>query len=151
MFWGRGNGWVIAGLAMVLNDLPKDYKTRAKFEQQFREMSYKFKSLQQGDSLWTSNLLDPGEHPRGESSCSALALYGLAWGINAGVLSRDVFGPVVEKGWARLSQNVSAAGKLGYVQKVSDGPGAFGPEDTQIYAAGAYLMAGCEMYKYLKQ
>ena len=24
IFWGRGNGWVIAGLAMVLKEYPKD-------------------------------------------------------------------------------------------------------------------------------
>ncbi|WP_295125261.1 glycoside hydrolase family 88 protein [uncultured Chitinophaga sp.] len=147
VFWGRGNGWVIAGLAMVLNDLPKEYSNRAKFEQQFREMAYKMKSLQRKDGLWASNLLDPGTAP-GESSATALITYALTWGVNNGLLDKATFGRPVETAWLRLVQNVNAEGKLGYVQKVSDAPGGAGPDDTQIYAAGAFIMAGCEIFRF---
>src|SRR5581483_10769118 len=41
IFWARGNGWVIAGLARVLELLPKDHPARPRFEQQYREMAEK--------------------------------------------------------------------------------------------------------------
>lgn len=150
VFWGRGNGWVLAGLAMVLNDLPRDYETRSLFEAQFREMATKLKSLQNADGMWTSNLLDSGSQPQGESSATALITYGLAWGINNGILDKSTYGKCIESAWSGLCHNVDSYGKLGYVQRVSDSPGAFGKDDTQVYASGAFLMAGCEMLRYLK-
>src|SRR5438045_6383027 len=39
VFWGRGNGWVMAGLVRVLQYLPAAHPDRPRFEQQFREMA----------------------------------------------------------------------------------------------------------------
>jgi unsaturated rhamnogalacturonyl hydrolase len=38
VFWSRGNGWVLAGLAFVLERMPADYPDRAKYEKQFKEI-----------------------------------------------------------------------------------------------------------------
>lgn len=35
VFWSRGNGWVLAGLALVLQRMPADYLDRPKYEVQF--------------------------------------------------------------------------------------------------------------------
>ena len=45
VFWSRGNGWVMAGLARVLEDLPKDNPSRPRFVRQFREMAEKIVTL----------------------------------------------------------------------------------------------------------
>ena len=45
IFWSRGNGWVLAGLALMLTDLPKDYPTRKFYENLFFKgffMRFKF-------------------------------------------------------------------------------------------------------------
>ena len=146
LFWGRGNGWVIAGLARLLEDMPEDYVNRAKFEQQYKEMAHKLLSLQQEDGLWRASLIEPEYLDIGESSGSAFFIYALAWGINNGYLDK-IHQPAVEKGWKALCGNVNASGRLGYVQKVGHAPDPFYEDEWQVYATGAFLLAGCEMYR----
>src|SRR5579863_9330914 len=57
IFWSRGNGWVIAGLAEVLEAMPPDYSSRPKYVEQFQQMASKMKSIQGGDGLWEPGLL----------------------------------------------------------------------------------------------
>ncbi len=86
IFWSRGNGWVIAGLARLLEDMPKDYENRARFEQQYLEMAHKLLGLQDEDGLWRVSLIDPAYLDMGESSGSSFFTFALAWGINNGLL-----------------------------------------------------------------
>jgi rhamnogalacturonyl hydrolase YesR len=39
IFWGRGNGWVLAGLARVLEHMPDDYPHRPRYEELMRQMA----------------------------------------------------------------------------------------------------------------
>ncbi len=39
IFWSRGNGWVLGGLALILQDMPKNYKHRAFYETLFKDMA----------------------------------------------------------------------------------------------------------------
>ncbi|MBR2066316.1 MAG: glycoside hydrolase family 88 protein, partial [Kiritimatiellae bacterium] len=48
-FWGRGMGWVLAGLPLVVRELPDDLRTRPWFEGLFKEMCEKVKTLQRSD------------------------------------------------------------------------------------------------------
>ncbi|HEU5071232.1 MAG TPA: glycoside hydrolase family 88 protein [Verrucomicrobiae bacterium] len=64
---GRGNGWVMGGLVRVLQYLPEDHPSRARFIQQFREMADKVLACQQPDGLWRSSLLDPEDYPLPET------------------------------------------------------------------------------------
>lgn len=146
IFWGRGNGWVIAGLARILKDLPQDSPYRPKFEQQFKEMAHKLLSIQLPDGLWTVSLLDPDYLRKGESSGSAFFTYALAYGLNSRLIDAR-YRPQVEKAWKALSANVNQNGRLGYVQQVAGDPYPFKEEEFQVYATGAYLMAGKEMIK----
>ncbi len=146
IFWSRGNGWVIAGLARLLEDMPKDYENRARFEQQYKEMAHKLLSLQHDDGLWRVSLIDPTYLDMGESSGSCFFTFALAWGINNGLLDKS-HKPAVEKAWKALSGNVNAWGRLGYVQQVAGSPYPFYDYQWQVYATGAYLFAGCEMLK----
>ena len=41
IFWGRGNGWVFAGLARILTELPADHPSRARYEALFEQMADK--------------------------------------------------------------------------------------------------------------
>lgn len=150
VFWGRGNGWVIAGLARTIPYLPEDYQNREKFEQQFKEMAHKLLRIQEDDGLWRASLDDPEELPIGESSGSAFFTYALTWGINNGLLDRSQFEPTVKKAWRALVGNVSEAGRLGYVQQVAGSPYPFYEDEFQVYASGAFLLAGHEMLKLIK-
>jgi rhamnogalacturonyl hydrolase YesR len=145
VFWGRGNGWVAAGLARMLDIIPKTYPSRKKFENQFKEMAYKLLSLQREEGLWTASLYDPDELPLGESSGSAFFTFALTWGINNGLLDKEVFEPAVKKGWSALCSNVNEWGRLGYVQQVAGDPYPFFEYQWQVYATGAFLLCGKEM------
>jgi unsaturated rhamnogalacturonyl hydrolase len=151
IFWSRGNGWVMGGLARVLQMMPADYPTRSRYESQFKEMAAKIASLQQPDGLWHASLLDPASYPLKETSGSGFFVYALAWGINQGLLDRAKYEPVVRRGWLALEGCVTPEGKLGYVQQVGADPKSFKPEDYEVYGAGAFLLAGKEMWLLAKK
>ena len=150
VFWARGNGWVIAGLARLLTHLPEDYENRDKFKKQYREMAYKLLRIQDDDGLWRVSLHDPEYLDQGESSGSAFFTFALAWGLNNGLID-EKYEPNVSKAWKALCNNVNMEGRLGYVQQVAGDPYPFYEHQWHVYATGAFLLAGSEMYKLVEQ
>jgi rhamnogalacturonyl hydrolase YesR len=150
VFWSRGNGWVLAGLARVLQSLPSDYPERPRYVALFQEMAPRIASLQQPDGYWRSNLLDPKALPLPETSGTAFYVYALTWGVNEGLLDRAQYEPVIAKGWAALVQAVQPDGMLGYVQRIGDQPGDTSKSTTEIYGVGAFLLAGSEVHRLAK-
>ncbi|MCC5930760.1 MAG: glycoside hydrolase family 88 protein [Cyclobacteriaceae bacterium] len=149
IYWSRGNGWVIAGLARILQNLPADHEMRGKFVQQYHEMAHKILSLQGKDGMWRVSLIDPEYLNIGESSGSSFFTYALAWGINNGLLDAK-YRPNVEKAWQALCNNVNAEGRLGYVQQIAGDPYPFYEDQWHVYASGAFLMAGSEVLKMIE-
>lgn len=148
VFWGRGNGWVMGGLAEMLKTLPeKDKKYRPYYLDLFREMSEKVAELQCKDGFWRASMLDPETYPDPETSSTGLFVYALAYGINQGYLPKDKFLPVVTKGWQALVASVDTEGKVCWVQPVGQAPKRIEKRMTQVYGTGGFLMAACEMYK----
>jgi rhamnogalacturonyl hydrolase YesR len=140
LFWSRGNGWVFAGLANMLDTMPVDHPHRVGVEKLFREMAEKVKSVQKPDGYWAPSLLGPENSPA-ESSGTGFYVYGLAWGIRHRLLDVEEYRPAVDKGWAALKRAVAKDGKLGWVQQVSDRPENVAEADTQFYGVGAFLLA----------
>jgi rhamnogalacturonyl hydrolase YesR len=150
-FWARGDGWVFAGLAKVLQDLPLDDPYRPEFEGKFKAMARVLKSAQQPEGYWTRSLLDPAHAPGPETSGTAFFTYGYLWGINNGVLDRATYLPVADKGWRFLTKvAVQPDGKVGYVQPIGDRaiPGqVVDRNSTAHFGVGAVLLAAAEMAK----
>lgn len=151
LFWGRGNGWVMAGLARVLEQMPQDYPTRAKYVQQFKDMAARIAELQGDDGLWRPGLLDAGAYPLPELSGSGFFVYALAWGVNHHLLDRKQYLPVVEKGWAGLLDHVYEDGRLGCIQPIGAAPGAYTATSSYVYGVGAFLLAGSEVMELAKK
>jgi unsaturated rhamnogalacturonyl hydrolase len=147
VFWGRGNGWVMAGLVRTLQYLPMNHPDRPRFEQQFKEMAAKILTCQQPDGLWRASLLDPDSYPLKETSSSGFYTYALAWGVNQGLLDRAQFEPAVHKAWAALVSCVDTDGKLTHVQPIGADPKHFQEDATEVYGVGAFLLAGSEVYR----
>ncbi|TXC69663.1 hypothetical protein FSB78_00805 [Sphingomonas ginsenosidivorax] len=145
VFWSRGNGWVLAGLARTIEAMPADFAGRGYYTDLFVKLATRVAGLQQADGLWRSSLLDPKGFPEAETSGSALLLYGLGWGVNHGLLPRAAFVPKVTRGWAALNRQVLPNGLLGAVQKTGDQPVPTLPGETGLYGTGAYLLAGLEV------
>ena len=147
IFWSRGNGWVFAGIVRALQYLPMNSPERPRFEQLFADMAKKILSLQQPDGLWRASLLDPQDFLTPEASGSALFTYGLAWGVNQGLLDRATFEPAVRKAWPALVGCVNADGRLTHVQPAGDRPVQFSADATSPYGGGVFLLAGSEVYR----
>lgn len=150
VFWSRGNGWVLGGLALVLEHLPADYEHRAFYEDLLKTMAGRLKEIQHEDGLWRTSLLSPESYNHGEVSGSGLYTFAMAWGINNGILDQDEYQPVVEKAWKALRACQNEGGMVGWVQNIGDSPKPADADSWQNYGTGAFLLAGSEMLKLLE-
>ncbi|MFC3198651.1 glycoside hydrolase family 88 protein [Parapedobacter deserti] len=152
-FWARGDGWVFAGLAKVLADLPADYAHRAVFEDIYRDMAGAIIACQQPEGYWTRSMLDPAHAPGPETSGTAFFTYGLLWGLNNGYLDTTYLAPAM-KGWDYLTGfALQPDGRVGYVQPIGERaiPGqTVDATSTANFGVGAFLLAASELVRYVR-
>ena len=168
IFWSRGNGWVFGGLVHMLEVIPQDHPRRQELVDQFQKMAHRLLDLQErsGDGLWRSNLLDPGvfaylnrqdqfiqtdQKDIPENSGSSFFCYGFAWGINNGLLERDLFEKPMLMAWNALLKHVNREGRLGYVQPVGKDPKPYDANSWHEFGTGAFLLAASEYINFLKK
>ena len=147
VFWGRGNGWVFAGIPLLLQTLPKDHPTYDYYLNIYKEMASAIVQCQDKNGSWHASMLDPDSYPSPENSASGFFVYGLGWGVNQGILKDRKYKKAARKGWKALKSYVHEDGMLGYVQPVSAAPEQVTQNMTEVYGVGAFLMAGIEMLK----
>ena len=149
VFWSRGNGWVHAGLADLLEAMPVNYPMRSFYLELFQKISSAIVAAQQSDGLWYPSLKDPRQIAVGETSGSALFTYALAKGVRRGLLDRATYWPVVERGWNGLLTRISPSGAIYFVQPPNAEPQDFDADSQAPYGTGAVLGAGSEILKAL--
>ncbi|MTH16141.1 glycoside hydrolase family 88 protein [Flavobacterium sp. LC2016-01] len=153
-FWARGDGWIFAGYAKIIQDLPKSAKHRNEYISRFKEMAQALAVAQQEGGYWTRSILDPEHAPGPETSGTAFFTYGFLWGINNGILDKKTFLPVAEKSWNYLTTfALQADGTVGYVQPIGEKaiPGqVVDKNSTADFGVGAFLLAASEMYRFVK-
>jgi rhamnogalacturonyl hydrolase YesR len=147
VFWGRGNGWVAAGLVNLLKRLPENSGYRPFYENLFREFVTRLAELQDNQGFWHASLLDPASYPAPETSATALITYALAYGIHQDLLDRETYAPLVAKSWTALTSAIDDQGKLGWVQPIGADPKKVTASMTASYGVGAFLLAGSEIYQ----
>ena len=147
IFWSRGNGWVLAGLVNVMIELDPNGTEYKYFLKIYKKMAQKLLEIQTPEGHWAMSLLGQKFYPTPETSGSSFFTFGLAWGINQGILDSEIYRPVVEKAWKALVGHVNEDGMLTYVQPIGAAPGEAYPDKTEVYGVGAFLSAGSEMYK----
>jgi unsaturated rhamnogalacturonyl hydrolase len=147
IFWSRGNGWVLGGLVLILELLPKDYEHYSFYTELYKTMAQRIKEIQPEDGLWRVSLLNPEGYEHGEVSGSGFFTYALAWGINNGLLNEQEYKPVVMKAWKALRECQHDDGMVGWVQNIGDSPKPADKNSWQNYGTGAFLLAGSEIIK----
>jgi rhamnogalacturonyl hydrolase YesR len=147
IFWSRGEGWVMGGLARVLDYIPADDPQRGFYVTQLQQMSEKLASIQGADGQWHAGLLDPATYPLPETSGAALFVYGMAYGVNHGLLDAKKYRPVIEKAWAGLLRNIYADGRLGNIQQTGAEPAFYRPASSFDYGVGGFMLAAAELKK----
>lgn len=145
VFWGRGNGWCYAGLTFLLENTPESDPMYDYFKSLYLKMTEAVLKCQDANGSWHASLLAPENYPTAENSSSGFMTYGLAWGVNHGILKGKVYRKAVEKGWKALCSYVREDGKLEYVQPVAGSPGKITKDMTEVYGVGAFLLAATEM------
>ena len=150
VFWGRGNGWVFAGLPIIIRELPAKYDHKDYFVTIFKEMAAKLVSIQQPDGSWHASLLDPASYPNPEMSATSFFVFGLAWGVENGYLEKDKYLPAVVKGWKSMVSSVWPEGKVGFIQPIGADPKAVTNEMTEVYGVGGFLLAGTQIYRMIE-
>ena len=154
-FWARGDGWVLAGLAKVLADLPADYAHRPFFEDKYRRMADAVVAAQQPEGHWTRSMLDPDHAPGYETSGTAFFAYGLLWGVNHGYLTDAKYTDAARRAWRYLrTVALQRDGTVGYVQPIGEKaiPGqTVDARSTSNFGTGAFLLAACEYVRHLER
>lgn len=152
-FWSRGDGWVVAGLAKVLDETPDSWTAYSVFRDVYRDMCDKVITCQMAEGFWPESLCDSLFATCRESSGTCLFTYGLLWGINHGVLPEEKFMPAVDRAWDYLTQiALQRNWTVGYMQPI----GAAANENARLYPSnitdfgtGAFLLAATEMGRYI--
>lgn len=157
-YWSRGNGWVVAALVRVLDLIPQDEAHRAEYLQDYKDLLEALLPIQRADGFWNVSLHDADHFGGRETSGTALFVYGMAWGINKGILDEKTYRPVVEKAWIAMSNEaIHPSGFLGFMQGTGKEPKDGQPvsfssmPDFEDYGLGCFLLGGTEVYKMLNK
>jgi unsaturated rhamnogalacturonyl hydrolase len=108
-YWGRGDGWVAAGMAEMLRDLPQDHPQRKRIMEGYRAMMSALLKYQGKDGMWRQ-LIDHDE-AWPESSGSAMFTFALITGVKNGWLDAATYGPAARKAWIAV---------VGYIDQNQD-------------------------------
>jgi rhamnogalacturonyl hydrolase YesR len=107
-FWGRGDGWVAAGMAEMLRSLPADHPQRARILKGYQAMMAALLKYQGKDGMWRQ-LIDHDE-AWPETSGSAMFTFAMITGVKNGWLDGPTYGPAARKAWLAVTGYVDQNG-----------------------------------------
>ncbi|HEV2272712.1 MAG TPA: glycoside hydrolase family 88 protein [Acidobacteriaceae bacterium] len=99
-FWGRGDGWVAAGMAEMLRSLPQDNPNRARILAGYQKMMKALLQYQAKDGTWRQ-LIDH-EEAWPESSATGMFTFAMISGVKNGWLDEPTYGPAARRAWIAL-------------------------------------------------
>lgn len=105
-YWGRGNGWVAAGMTELLRTLPKSNPRRARILDGYKKMMASLLKFQGEDGLWRQ-LID---HPESwaETSSTGMFTFAMVTGVKNGWLPAKTYGPAARKAWLGLVKHIDS-------------------------------------------
>jgi rhamnogalacturonyl hydrolase YesR len=109
-YWGRGNGWMAAGLAEVISELPEDHPMYPAIEGGYRKMMDALLDYQCENGMWRQ-LID-NESAWEEASCTGMFGYAICVGVQKGILPKESFEPSYQKAWLALADHIDEEGKV---------------------------------------
>ena len=131
-FWGRGDGWVAAGMAEMLRSLPPGHPQRARIMEGYRKMMKSLLQFQDKDGMWHELIDHPEAWP--ETSSTAMFTFAMITGVRNGWLDRKTYGKAARRGWLGLVSYLEPNGDL---RNVCQGTGK--KNDMQYYLDRARL------------
>lgn len=99
-FWGRGDGWMAAGMSELLRSLPENHHQRARIMAGYRKMMAALLQYQGDDGMWRQLIDKPESWP--ETSSTGMFTFAMITGVKQGWLDAKTYGPAARKGWLAL-------------------------------------------------
>lgn len=112
-FWGRGNGWVAAGMTELLRSMPPDHPERKHILNSYRKMLTTLLRYQNGDGTWNQLIDHPEAWP--ETSSTGMFTFAMVTGVNNGWLDKKTYAPAARKAWLGLVHYIDAKGDVSNV------------------------------------
>jgi rhamnogalacturonyl hydrolase YesR len=112
-FWGRGNGWMAAGMANLLRWVPADNPDRPRIMEAYRLMMATLLSHQAESGMWMQLIDGPDSWP--ETSSTAMFAFAFVTGVKEGWLDADTYGPAARRAWLALVTYLDADANIGEV------------------------------------
>jgi len=109
--WGRGNGWMAAGMAMILSYLDGSSPYRKRILDGYGDMMATLLRFQRSDGLWGQLVNEPESW--GETSGTAMFTYAFLVGIRNGWLDRCVYQSAADKAWEKHCSMLDNHGREG--------------------------------------
>jgi len=108
MAWGRGNAFVMLGLALVLTELPKDHPGYQHALQSYRTLIHTLLPLQDRDGLWRNVVNLPGTYA--EFTATAIIGFALQRGLEKGWIQGRDYRHAVDQAWLAVNTRTSFNG-----------------------------------------
>lgn len=109
-FWGRGNGWMAAGMSELLRSLPSDNPDRPRIMEGYKKMMATLLKHQAVDGMWRQLIDDPASWQ--ETSCTGMFTFAMITGVKQGWLDATTYGPAARKAWLALITYIDANGDI---------------------------------------
>lgn len=109
-YWGRGNGWMAAGMTELLRYLPKKHKHRARIMEGYLTMMKSLKEYQAPGGMWNQLINESDCWP--ETSGSAMFTYAFIVGVKKGWLDAKEYAPAARKAWMALVSYIDEKGAV---------------------------------------
>ena len=108
--WGRGAGWMAAGMPLLLQYVPESSPYYAKIKAGYRKMMAALLARQNANGMWNQLVGDPGTWE--ETSCTAMYGYAFAMGVKHGWLCPKKYGPAARKAFLALVDKLDPYGNV---------------------------------------
>ena len=118
-FWGRGNGWMAAGMSELLRALPKNNPERPRIMQGYKTMMESLLKFQADNGMWRQLVDDPASWK--ETSSTGMFAFAMITGVKNGWLDKKLYGNAARKAWLALIEYINDKGEI---TEVCEGTGA---------------------------
>src|SRR5215204_5470488 len=109
-FWGRGDGWMAAGMSELLRSLPKDNPDRERIMQGYKAMMASLLKYQAEDGMWRQLIDDTASWK--ETSCTGMFTFALITGVKEGWLDNARYGSAARKGWVGVIKYINGNNEI---------------------------------------
>lgn len=109
-FWGRGNGWVAAGMTELLRSLPANHPRRMRILEGYRKMMKSLLDYQSEEGTWRQLIDHQEAWP--ETSSTGMFAFAMITGVKQKWLDETKYGPAARKAWLGLVKYLEPNGDI---------------------------------------